>query len=87
MVKLKKLKQQKRLNNMTMRGATNKTDFTEQDHEFMSIAIDLAKKGHFTTSPNPRVGCVLVSYKDGRGKVKGKGNKKKEEKGQAEEKD
>lgn len=28
--------------------------------EFMSRAIALAKKGHYTTSPNPRVGCVLV---------------------------
>lgn len=26
----------------------------------MSQAISLAKKGHYTTSPNPRVGCVLV---------------------------
>lgn len=27
----------------------------------MQRAISLAKRGHFTTSPNPRVGCVLVS--------------------------
>ncbi|XQW87000.1 bifunctional diaminohydroxyphosphoribosylaminopyrimidine deaminase/5-amino-6-(5-phosphoribosylamino)uracil reductase RibD [Thalassotalea piscium] len=26
----------------------------------MARAIKLAKKGHFTTSPNPRVGCVIV---------------------------
>ncbi|MEW6981557.1 bifunctional diaminohydroxyphosphoribosylaminopyrimidine deaminase/5-amino-6-(5-phosphoribosylamino)uracil reductase RibD [Colwelliaceae bacterium 6471] len=26
----------------------------------MQRAISLAKRGHFTTSPNPRVGCVLV---------------------------
>ena len=63
---------------MTMRGATNKphlsnSHFTKQDHEFMSRAINLAKKGHFTTSPNPRVGCVLVSYKDGIGQVIGEG--------------
>lgn len=34
--------------------------FTEQDHHFMALAIKLAKQGHYTTSPNPRVGCVLV---------------------------
>jgi len=39
----------------------------------MSRAIELAKKGHFTTSPNPRVGCVLVSYKSGQGEVIGEG--------------
>ncbi|MBL0709792.1 MAG: bifunctional diaminohydroxyphosphoribosylaminopyrimidine deaminase/5-amino-6-(5-phosphoribosylamino)uracil reductase RibD [Colwellia sp.] len=27
----------------------------------MALAIKLAKQGHYTTSPNPRVGCVLVS--------------------------
>lgn len=30
------------------------------DHEFMALAIRLAKRGLYTTSPNPRVGCVLV---------------------------
>lgn len=34
--------------------------FTEQDHYYMALAIKLAKQGHYTTSPNPRVGCVLV---------------------------
>lgn len=34
--------------------------FTEQDHQYMALAIKLAKQGHYTTSPNPRVGCVLV---------------------------
>lgn len=48
-------------------------DFTDQDKLFMAQAIELAKKGHFTTSPNPRVGCVLVSYKEGVGKVIGAG--------------
>lgn len=67
-----------------MRGATNKSDFTEQDHEFMSRAINLAKKGHFTTSPNPRVGCVLVSYKDGIGQVIGEGFHQKAGQGHAE---
>ena len=27
----------------------------------MALAIKLAKQGHYTTSPNPRVGCVLVN--------------------------
>lgn len=34
--------------------------FTEQDHYYMALAIKLAKQGHYSTSPNPRVGCVLV---------------------------
>ena len=31
-----------------------------QDIEFMAKAINLAKKGQFTTTPNPNVGCVIV---------------------------
>lgn len=34
--------------------------FTEADHKFMSLALRLAKKGIYTTAPNPNVGCVLV---------------------------
>ncbi len=34
--------------------------FTAYDHEFMSRAIRLAKKGLNTTHPNPRVGCVIT---------------------------
>ncbi len=30
------------------------------DAEYMQLAIDLAEKGLYTTSPNPRVGCVIV---------------------------
>jgi len=30
------------------------------DLEYMALAIRLAKQGLYTTSPNPRVGCVLV---------------------------
>lgn len=30
------------------------------DHYYMQQAIDLAKKGRFTTAPNPNVGCVIV---------------------------
>ncbi len=37
--------------------------FSADDHKFMSRALHLAKKGTYTTSPNPNVGCVLV--KDG----------------------
>jgi diaminohydroxyphosphoribosylaminopyrimidine deaminase/5-amino-6-(5-phosphoribosylamino)uracil reductase len=37
--------------------------FSSDDYRFMQRAIILAKRGHYTTSPNPRVGCVLV--KDG----------------------
>lgn len=36
----------------------------QQDTEFMARALYLARKGLYTTDPNPRVGCVLV--KDGR---------------------
>lgn len=35
--------------------AVEATDFT-----FMARAIQLAKKGQYTTHPNPRVGCVIV---------------------------
>ena len=34
--------------------------FTPADHEFMTRAIELARKGLYTTTPNPRVGCVIV---------------------------
>ena len=37
--------------------------FSAADHEFMARALQLAARGLNTTSPNPRVGCVLV--KDG----------------------
>jgi diaminohydroxyphosphoribosylaminopyrimidine deaminase / 5-amino-6-(5-phosphoribosylamino)uracil reductase len=30
------------------------------DHRFMARAIRLARRGLYTTNPNPRVGCVLV---------------------------
>lgn len=39
------------------------------DNHYMTMAIELAKKGLYTTRPNPCVGCVIV--KDG--KVIGKG--------------
>jgi len=34
--------------------------FTTADHEHMARALRLAERGLYTTSPNPRVGCVLV---------------------------
>ena len=37
--------------------------FTAADREFMAQALALAERGLYTTTPNPRVGCVVV--KDG----------------------
>jgi diaminohydroxyphosphoribosylaminopyrimidine deaminase/5-amino-6-(5-phosphoribosylamino)uracil reductase len=34
--------------------------FTSADHELMARALRLAERGLFTTTPNPRVGCVIV---------------------------
>ena len=34
------------------------------DHAFMARALELARKGLYSTHPNPRVGCVIVN--DGR---------------------
>jgi len=31
------------------------------DAHYMARALELARKGHYTTHPNPRVGCVIVS--------------------------
>ena len=33
---------------------------TEHDSDFMAEAIELARRGRFTTTPNPAVGCVIV---------------------------
>ena len=43
--------------------------FSADDHEFMAQALRLAEKGLYTTTPNPRVGCVIVRD----GKVVGSG--------------
>jgi diaminohydroxyphosphoribosylaminopyrimidine deaminase/5-amino-6-(5-phosphoribosylamino)uracil reductase len=43
--------------------------FSLDDSRYMAQAIALAKRGRFTTSPNPNVGCVIVSQ----GKVVGQG--------------
>lgn len=37
---------------------------TADDHRWMAHALELAERGLFTTTPNPRVGCVIV--RDGR---------------------
>ncbi|HRB28831.1 MAG TPA: bifunctional diaminohydroxyphosphoribosylaminopyrimidine deaminase/5-amino-6-(5-phosphoribosylamino)uracil reductase RibD [Nitrosomonas sp.] len=34
--------------------------FSAADHAFMSHALQLAEKGLYNTTPNPRVGCVIV---------------------------
>ena len=39
------------------------TSFSPADNLHMGEALGLAEKGLWTTSPNPRVGCVIV--KDG----------------------
>lgn len=38
--------------------------FSSADHELMARALRLAERGLYTTTPNPRVGCVIVN--DGR---------------------
>ena len=35
--------------------------FSSDDHRHMARALSLAAQGRFTSHPNPRVGCVLVS--------------------------
>ena len=34
--------------------------FTDHDHAHMARALELAQRGLYTTTPNPRVGCVVV---------------------------
>jgi diaminohydroxyphosphoribosylaminopyrimidine deaminase/5-amino-6-(5-phosphoribosylamino)uracil reductase len=43
--------------------------FSAADHDHMAQALRLAEKGLYTTTPNPRVGCVIVRD----GKVVGSG--------------
>ena len=38
--------------------------FSPADHEYMARALRLAEQGLYSTTPNPRVGCVVV--KDGK---------------------
>jgi diaminohydroxyphosphoribosylaminopyrimidine deaminase/5-amino-6-(5-phosphoribosylamino)uracil reductase len=35
--------------------------FSAEDHRHMARALELAARGLYTTTPNPRVGCVLVN--------------------------
>ena len=37
------------------------TQFTDADHKWMSLALELAARGEGYVSPNPMVGCVAVS--------------------------
>ncbi len=39
-------------------------NFTDTDARHMARALELARRGFYTTDPNPRVGCVIV--KDGK---------------------
>ena len=34
--------------------------FTPDDQRHMAYALELAARGLYTTTPNPRVGCVLL---------------------------
>ncbi|MCV6591031.1 MAG: bifunctional diaminohydroxyphosphoribosylaminopyrimidine deaminase/5-amino-6-(5-phosphoribosylamino)uracil reductase RibD [Marinobacterium sp.] len=43
-----------------MTGTAATAGFSTADREYMAHAIRLARQGLYTTSPNPRVGCVLV---------------------------
>ena len=43
--------------------ATTPASFSADDVRHMTRALELARRGLYTTDPNPRVGCVLV--KDG----------------------
>jgi len=58
--------------------------FSQQDHHYMALAIKLARQGHYTTSPNPRVGCVLVNSITGKTQIIGTGFHKKAGQGHAE---
>ncbi|AGH45986.1 bifunctional diaminohydroxyphosphoribosylaminopyrimidine deaminase/5-amino-6-(5-phosphoribosylamino)uracil reductase RibD [Paraglaciecola psychrophila] len=50
------------------------TEFSKIDHQMMARAIQLAKCGEYTTSPNPNVGCVIS---DRQGVILGEGWHKK----------
>ena len=48
--------------------------FTAQDSHYMNRAIQLAKRGEYTSDPNPRVGCVIVRSSDNEsGSIVGEG--------------
>jgi diaminohydroxyphosphoribosylaminopyrimidine deaminase/5-amino-6-(5-phosphoribosylamino)uracil reductase len=58
--------------------------FSQEDYQYMALAIQLAKKGQYTTSPNPRVGCVLVNNSAGKVQIIGTGFHHKAGQGHAE---
>jgi diaminohydroxyphosphoribosylaminopyrimidine deaminase/5-amino-6-(5-phosphoribosylamino)uracil reductase len=37
--------------------------YTQEDHDYMTMALAEAKKSLFISNPNPRVGCVIVKNK------------------------
>ena len=39
---------------------TDNPMFSTDDHRYMTQALRLAERGLYTTTPNPRVGCVIV---------------------------
>ena len=45
------------------------TEFSSEDIKYMSLAIELAKKGIYSTKPNPAVGSVIVRH----GEIVGQG--------------
>ncbi len=56
------------------------TSFSADDYRYMQRAIQLAQQGVYTTSPNPRVGCVIVNQ----GEIVGEGFHQKAGKAHAE---
>jgi len=48
---------------------SSQSHFSTEDAHFMSRALELARKGLWTTDPNPRVGCVVVNQ----GEIVGEG--------------
>lgn len=46
--------------NLVINHTMSSTSFSLLDHQMMARAIQLAKRGRFTTTPNPNVGCVIT---------------------------
>ncbi len=47
--------------------------FSPHDHKHMARALELARRGLYTTTPNPRVGCLLVRDTETVNEVVGEG--------------
>lgn len=45
---------------MPLGSIEGRSDVTRQPEDYMARALHLARRGLYTTDPNPRVGCVLV---------------------------